>query len=96
MVTIGQFLLRFRLVERVMTHRHAGDGESHEAEELRDNVPQMRWLLTISVILNDPACHHAHQGETEKHFVAQGLRGSTHRPSSEYLLLLDQPANSTA
>ena len=46
MVTIGQFLLRFRLVERVtVTHRHAGDGESHEAEELWDNVPQMRLVV---------------------------------------------------
>ena len=46
MVTIGQFLLRFRLVERVtVTHRHAGDGESDEAEELRNDVPQMRLVV---------------------------------------------------
>ncbi len=48
--------------------------------------------------INEPALrHHAHQGKTKKHFVAHRL-GRSRRitaPSSEYLLLLDHPANST-
>ena len=57
MVTVSQFLLGFRLVKRVtVAHRHAGDREGHEAEELRNDVPDVRRDSTMACMLNEPAC----------------------------------------
>jgi hypothetical protein len=44
-ITVGQLLLGFRLVERVTVgDGHAGNEEGGEAEELRDDEPQVLVL----------------------------------------------------
>ena len=93
MVTIGQFLLGFRLVKRVtVTDRHAGDSEGDKAEELRNHVPQMRLVVDdIAHVERPRLCHHAHQRQTEEHFIAQGLRGCTHRPQQR-VFVVTRPA----
>src|SRR3990167_4547930 len=49
-VTVGQLLLSFRLVEGVtVSHRHAGDKEGTEAEELRNDEPEVFRLVIDNV-----------------------------------------------
>ena len=46
MITVSQLLFGFRLVKRVtVTYRYARNRKGHEAEELRDDVPQMRLVV---------------------------------------------------
>src|SRR5690606_17675285 len=66
----------FRLVERMpVGDRHAGDDEGTEAEELRDDEPQVLLLVFDDVAQVERAGlgHDAHQRQAEEHLVGQGL-----------------------
>ena len=75
-ITVGQFLLGFRLVEGVTVgHGYAGNEEGTEADELRNDVPQALVLGFDDVAQVERAGldHHAHQRQAHKHFIGNGL-----------------------
>ena len=93
-VAVRQFLLRFRLVERVTVgHGDAGDDEGAEAEELRNDEPDV-----VDLVLDDVAHveradlgDDAHQRQGQEHLVGDGLgRGAQAAEQGE--LVVARPA----
>ncbi|MND94711.1 hypothetical protein D3C80_869380 [compost metagenome] len=93
MVTVGQFLFRFRLVERVtVSHGDASDEEGAEAEELRNDEPQVLGLVVNDVAHVERADlgHDAHQRQAHEHFVRHGL-GRGPQAAEQGVLVVRRP-----
>ncbi|MNO94234.1 hypothetical protein D3C76_858520 [compost metagenome] len=93
-VTVGQFLFRFRLVERVtVSHGDASDEEGQETEDLRNDEPQVLRLVfnDVAHVEGTDLGHDAHQRQGQEHLVGDGLgRGAQAAEQGE--LVVARPA----
>ena len=80
MVPVGQFLFRFRLVERVaVSDGYTGDQKGGKTEELGNNEPEtFLGVDDVPQVERPGHGHHTHQRQPHEHFVGQRLSRGPH------------------